>query len=330
MSRISRNTNLAAVVTLALVAAVVTGCDDRTIDDWRRERVEQELSKYAEVSGYYSGSLTSKSTAESLGELELEIISDTAVTDSADRLSSEQRAILRGSITFSGGQLAVLDFDNGYYDPKSGRIRLSVNSNNRRLDLIGVIKNGTIAGQIQAPGYGSYAARIELSKTRDSIVGELRQGLENRKGTAPAEPLTRRFYGDAHYPNGKIQKFALEIDQKKLRSEDEFIQNFLPTREVALRLLWKGETAGKPSVNSPVVLFKDAVWDSRSGALKGRTAVVSLGVQYAVELDCQEVILARARKGFSCAYSSDLTDFPFTAVFEPQEEQPGKPEKPGE
>lgn len=302
---------LALGLGLLASAVMVSGCD-RTLDDYRREKVDQEIAKYQAVSGVYQGSLISNRSGGELGFATLELEADRVVGESNDRLSTEQRAVLRGKLTFSGNGNSVLTFRNGYYDPSTGLFRASIPVSRRggkevEINLAGKLTDSRLSGYVEAFGYREDGANFELLKSVSGAAAPISHG---RLTPSPA-PILRQFTGTAKYKDGSTQQAKLGVLTQELSTEEEFLYTLLPVRTVDATLEFG---------NNVTLLFKESQWDLRAGTLRGRVDGVRGADRYQLDLDCNRIALDGGRQGWKCRYVSSIRGYLFDADFEPSDE----------
>jgi hypothetical protein len=160
---------LAVGVTLLSLGGASGCAKDRTLDEWRTDKVNRRLSKIQAISGDYTGTLVSAKDDSSLGNISLKLSPDTRVQISEDRTYTEQQAVVRGKLDFFGTSRAQIIFEQGYYDPDSGNFKATASiqseANERReLTISGLIVNNQLTGELEASGYPELGAKFTLTK----------------------------------------------------------------------------------------------------------------------------------------------------------------------
>src|SRR5437763_555607 len=75
------------------LSALISGClGDKTVDEWRQDKVRQALSKTQAISGVYRGEISSNQDQKSLGTIALELHPNTKLQNSSDNLGTEEHA----------------------------------------------------------------------------------------------------------------------------------------------------------------------------------------------------------------------------------------------
>ena len=113
--RIHLNRFVFAFLALALVACG----KDRNLEDYQRDKLQQNLGLYEAKAGTYTGLVRSKRDGRVLGAMQLDLSAQVKNQNSNDGSVSPGSPILVGNITFLDQNEITLTAPNGYYDPNS-------------------------------------------------------------------------------------------------------------------------------------------------------------------------------------------------------------------
>lgn len=293
-----------ALATLAV--ALMAGCADKTTDQWRRERVSQELAKLQSVTGVYSGDLHSKRDGSFLGGFALELRTDTRVQDSMDRLSSEQRATLRGKIRFSGKFNSELVFDGGDYDSVNRTFRITT----PELSVVGSIAGDVVTGEVSPRDYPESASLFNLSK--DGAMPDTRD-LVQRDPFAP-ESLHETYtgtYNYSHFGAPATGELTMTVLQNESTPEQQFLNLLLPVRMAKVTCEFQGFH----------VIFPKARLDERTGTLMAEGEAGEGMQRFPVSLSCQKVQVDNL-SAWKCTVSGATK--PIVSVLKPVESNEDK------
>lgn len=293
------------------LTGVIGGCaKDRTIDDYRRDRVSQELQRFQAIAGVYRGSMASVSTGEWIGNVALELKAETAIGESSDKLTQEPKAVLRAkaSIQNSGAATAVV-FSSAYFDSSTGFFRATIQVPQTdgplvNVDFYGTIDGAAFSGRVESTGYPEQGATVALERDPSS------SSLQPILSPAPGEPGEKepsqpsgtqkiRYSTDAQFYDGTVRATSLVVSKRAITTEEEWVTALLPTRTVGVSL----------EMAHGNYFTQKAVLDLRTRTLRGRLSDI-------LDLDCVETGLGNGKKGWNCT-ASGLRGTLLTGLFEP-------------
>lgn len=120
-------------VTFALLASmalplILTACgNDMNLDDFKRERIQDQAGQLQSAVGNYGGVLTSKVNGNQLGWLEVDLALRNKVTPSTDGSSkADEQPILAGEVSLEGVQSGAMEINDSYFDPYTHRFTANV------------------------------------------------------------------------------------------------------------------------------------------------------------------------------------------------------------
>jgi len=303
-----------AGILLCLALSAFTGCGDRNADDYRREKMGLELARYQAVAGTYSGPLVT-GRGESPGQISIALRAEAANIDSSDRLSSEQKAVLRGEVSFSfnddSTRKTTLAFNDGYYNDAEGTFRATIQVNQSvqavsqvtRLDLYGRIASGRFDGRIEVSGFKDDGAGFRAVRDDRSLA----PGSASPPSGKPRPALDLRLASRAKFSSdGRIETVRARVSASESSNEEDFLLLLKPVRIVNITMNME------PGL---IFITTDGRWDLRAGTLRAKLSTPSGRGQ--VELSCREVPLADGGKGWDC-HADGLFNSLFDGIFVPE------------
>lgn len=119
----SRKTHQIARLLLAGFPLLLAACgNDMNLDDFKRERIQDQAGQLAAAVGNYGGVLTSKVNGSPLGWLQVNLALRNKVTPSTDGSSkADEQPILAGEVTLQGIQSGAIEINDSYFDPYTHR-----------------------------------------------------------------------------------------------------------------------------------------------------------------------------------------------------------------
>lgn len=279
---------LLGMVLLGALGFALGGCaQDQTEDAWRRAKVAEQLAKVGKIEGTYRGQLESRVDRGTMGALTVEMHPDTRIQDSSDRLNSEQKAIVRGVVTYSGTTQASAVFDQGFYDDLTGILKISFTVLDAsgapvRLNLSGSVQGDVFSGQIEADGFSKYGASFSLGR---DVPGPIDSRLTSGQAIEPRDG--QKSYKGTYLQNGESREVRMTLVSRRTTAEQVLVDLFSPIRKLHVTLdfgRWD-------------VFFEAAELDERSGNLIAQTVVngTSAAEKYALSLEC-----TKNGAGFGC------------------------------
>ena len=309
---------------LAVCLIIVPSCaKDRTLQEYRDEKVAQELAKIKAVAGGYSGVLYSRKTGGPLGPVYVDIEPDTTIGNSTDNLYQEQHVGIKSVVTFIGQGMGLLSF-NGAYDSTNTSFKLVTTLKTRRgtpqeMELAGAFGNDQLTGEIEATGYPTEAGYFTLVRGSAENI----QPGPGAEGSQGEDPPVQVFEGNSQPVEDTSTDLKLVVITHQIGSDQAFLDNFLPVKTVDLTLNFAGGLAQ--------VFFKNAVWDLQRGILEGQSQGSSNpsepggGSNYELDLSCHQraVILKDNTKamGWFCQYVSDRRGLIFSTILKPTKDK---------
>ena len=288
-----------------LVLAALAGCGkDVSMEEYQRQKLQENLGQMEKLRGTYSGILRSKVDNRVLGALSLSLDPSTRPQDSKDGQSPIGSPVLIGALKFLDRSEIDLSAPNGYYDKDTGLYSAEIEVSRTGGGSGGTAPAPSPGGTPATPGNGSGGGGRELvmitgQLTPNVFVGEVR--LQNYPADGGRVELVRdggdlRALLDAARPNGRAPE---EEDRERTIS---YVGNTVFNDESAttkpVRFVVTQRTYGTPEdfldVVSPVrfvdldinysheiqIPFRKIYFDTRRGYITG-TAAYGNGTQAA-------------------------------------------------
>jgi hypothetical protein len=299
------------------------GCaKDRTIDDWRRQRVNEQLALIRSVATTYRGTMNAVADGTPFSTATVSVDGKTRTSDARDRPGAEVQAVLRINVTLEGDRPLTLTFEDGAMDPSSMEFKAATQVEGRgHAEIEGTFVGGRMSGRLEASGYPAQGVRFELDRVGGD--GQASFGPGGPDG-GKYKPIPRRddeiFHGYsamAKFSDGETSRVSMTIGRSENRQEEDFIETLMPFRVVDVIVsLGPFKEA----------LINGATWDRRTRSLIGEARGDGGAGQakYHVKLDCREALSGGGR-GWDCRYYSmiNAAGLIFAAVFEPTESPEG-------
>jgi hypothetical protein len=256
---ISNKLNSYLMINFIFLGLFIGCAKDKNMDDYRREQLQISLSKISAISGAYSGVMSSKVDGSNLGNIILKFKATTDVQSGSGSTSTNQTAIVSGSIKLQSLTSAEVSFDNGYYESESGNFQVSIpvvqdNVLISKISLSGQIINGHWIGSIEVKGQPQNGADLNLVKnatpgnTSSIEVGGIR--LEQiRKMDYP-------FLGFYNF-NSITSPFKMNISNREATPEQTVFKLLSPIRQVNLSC----------DLSDFELIFNNAILDDTMGTI---------------------------------------------------------------
>lgn len=257
-----------ALAAFAFLSLLMGCARDRTLEEYNRDKVGEQIAQIQSVSGTYRGQLHAVSDSEPLGALELEISPDARIDTTRNSSATQAQASLQGRLRLHlNGELHLLSFEDGFYDPSNGDFKASVpltqkNGKAIPVKIAGTFANDSAEGSIQASGYKENGATFSL--TRDLELAQVQSQLATMKGKQDRHRegfSATRFEGDAQWVDGATSKMSMTLLLSHATTDQEILDLFVPVKWVDLTL----------QMNEERVFFPNVEWNQEVHLLLGDT-----------------------------------------------------------
>ena len=264
-----------------LMLSILISCaKDKNLDDFRRDQLQQNLSRITSISGQYSGPVISKIDGSNLGNLILKFKASTNVQSNSGDILTNRSSIVSGSIKLQSLSTAEVSFDNGYYDYVTGDFQVTISVPQEsgvvaNLSLVGIIANERWIGSIEIKGQTQNGADLNLLKNSPPTnITAIEAG-----GTR-LEQLRRmnyRFIG-LYKIDTSITPFKLTFISRDILPVHFFYKIFSPIRQVSINC----------DMTDFELNFSNAVLDDNAGTLVAHDPTDNQGHPARATLSCNK------------------------------------------
>ncbi|MCM2321841.1 MAG: hypothetical protein NDJ90_01105 [Oligoflexia bacterium] len=310
---------LTSGVAAVMVASVVlAGCQDKSLEDYKRDKMNQDLAKYDGARGSYQGTAISKRDGSALGHLTARV-----------KPRKGDKPYLDVRLTFEGATRAEMSFSREIdYDETTGDYEGQVTLQRLgdepvQLRLFGNFSNGTFSGDLSANDFDDYGLEFMLTRFdagNDAPDPNARKGSEEEGlPTDPAGFVSDYYYGEIDgLEKGSKRGVFLNVRMNIPSPEQEFVSQFIPKRRVQLTMAAQLSDGNLGRVFAD---FPTAEWDLRRNRISGAGQGKSPGSSERADLFCVEKTFSDAVKGWTCKYVSGVPSSRggFVADFRPVE-----------
>ncbi|MBL7715729.1 MAG: hypothetical protein JNL01_09700 [Bdellovibrionales bacterium] len=278
-----------AVITLGLVSCA----KERTLEDWRRDRVSEQLAQIQARSGTYSGA-TQLSTGEILG-FELQVEPDTEISLTRDSISTAPQAALQGRVRiWLDRSVYSLRFRGGFIDPNTGGFKAEIpvtlrNGTIAELALSGTLDAGRATGRLGAAIYP------ELSSSFEAKLNSVPVNSEKLKEEIPAR---LEYTGSLLFTDGSTSDAIFRMIHSPATTDQEIYDLFDEVRWTHVELWIDGVSYLFPAQWRTQEKRLVGIFSQGQGSAGGATS------GFAGRLECFEKEGGAVRVGWECDYSS--------------------------
>lgn len=276
-----QNENRLAKCCLSLLFIFLVGCEDKNMDDYRREQLQQSIARISSISGSYSGPVISKIDGSNLGSITLKFKASTDIQTNSGRVSNDQSAIVSGSVSLKSVSTTEVAFDNGYYDDTTGDFQVTIpvaqenSSIPAKISLTGRVSGDHWVGTIEVKGQSQNGADLDLlrnapaSNTSSIEVSGVR-----------LEQIRRLdyVYSGVYKIDNMTSPFKLSFTNRDGLPEQNLYRLFSPLRQVSVNC-----DLGGFELN-----FSNANLDDNLGTLIGRDPTDQQGHPARATLNCRK------------------------------------------
>jgi hypothetical protein len=266
-------------LSLAMMAGLVSACGlNRTDDDYRSDKVREELAKIQGIAGVYSGNLID-TNGESLGFLSLNLTGSTAITQGA--AANEERAVLQMALILRSFKTYQASLPEGSYDVNAKTFRSSLtptaNTSNMgaagasgssslryTMQVGGKVVGDKLIGSLYVEGFAERGAHFELVRNAAIPAAE----DIDLPATSPYRQLefgrSLEYAGQlAAWPeiSPDPMNIQMSIVSSTVQPDQEFVEFFVPRRTVRAEMLVTGRNVTVPFA------YDNVVWDSTANTL---------------------------------------------------------------
>lgn len=277
---------------MLLIFQILISCSkDKNMDDYRRDQLQQNLSRITSISGQYAGAVISKIDGSNLGTLLLKFKASTDVQSNTGSISTNRNSIVSGSIKLQSLTTAEISFDNGYYDDVTGDFQVTIPIPQEagviaKISLVGNISEGRWIGSIEVKGQPQNGADLNLIKNASPSHTSTIEAAGTR-----LEQLRRmdyRFVG-FYKVDSSTTPFKLSFTSRDILPEQIFYKIFSPIRQVSVNC----------DMTDFELNFSNAVLDDNAGTLIAHDPTDNQGHPARATLMCKK-FEAESSFGWDC------------------------------
>ncbi len=247
------------------------------MEDYRREKLQEKVSRINSVSGTYSGSVVSKLDGTHIGSVSLSFQARTDLQSSSDSVTSEQNVLVSGSLSFKSLTSMEVVFNNGFYDEITGIFQVTISiaqigTTDSKLYLTGVVSGNKWIGSIEAAGHPEFGGSLNLSKNSSNPA------ITPNTEALRLQQLDKEKYayvGSYEIDNVKTP-VKLSFINRDIMPELYFFKLFSPVRQVSINC----------DFTDFELNFSNAVLDDKAGTILANDPIDQRGVAVRANMTC--------------------------------------------
>jgi hypothetical protein len=270
---------------LAVAALVLSACGkDKTLDEYQRERLQENLSVYQSVAGSYTGIVQSTQSHKSLGAMQIDLRAETKVDGSPSGSDSALgKPTLVTNVRFLDETVISFSASSSYYDQDTGAYNAQItilreSGEGETIALSGFIRNGQISGEIATTNFPGYGGSFVLQKDGKPL-GELGKARkpDDLNTNSPTRQLAS-YDGVTTFSDGSKKQVRIVALTPVRGTAEDFLDIISPRKQVQLSFNYS------QSLN---LLFSSAIFDLKQGQLTGKLYLKQGGeITQQMNLEC--------------------------------------------
>lgn len=290
---------LIQVLGVCSILAMVGCSKDKNMDDYRRDQLQESMARISSIQGSYSGVATSRLDGTNLGAIDLKFQARTDIQSNSGNVSTQQSAIVSGSLSFRSLTNTEVVFDNGYYDDVTGdfQVTISIAQNNgttSKLSLIGQVSGNSWIGSIEVKGQPEFGAQLTLYK---NAPPKDTSALEITGARMEQIKRTNYVYEGEYTVGGANSPFRLSFVNRDILPEQNFYKLFSPVRQVNVNC----------DFTDFELNFTNAILDDKMGTLVGHDPTDQRGTPARANLSCTKFDKGNGDFGWDCEIMTKIT-----------------------
>jgi|GEM_PF-6550144 len=301
------------------------GCaPDRSLDDYKREKLREYLGQYQAAAGVFRGIGYSKIDHHSIGAVELILTAKIKSLDGSSGSKTDGAPVLKGKINLYGIYTASLDANDGFYDPDTGIYQANIpikqqNGKTTEISITGKITQSQFEGSLEVTGFSEYGSNMTLARDRELPAND------EQKITAPGQGsnysnVLGSYIGTTHFRSGATRSVSLVIFSTRNSSEEDFLNLFNPVKTVQVTLNYD---------ESMQISHSIVEWNQQTHRMIGTSSVTVNNKSVTLALDCNQT-LATDLNGWDCQTSTTTSGWiARTEVIPSLPDKTSKPQEPG-
>jgi len=263
---------------LGISLLLFVGCkEDKNMEDYRREQLEQSIARISSVSGNYSGPMISSLDGTSLGDATLKFQARTQVLSQSGGTISQSVSV-SGSLTVKGATNSEIVFTDGFYDDISGKFQVTIpfkieGLNDTNISIEGTVHGDSWSGTIEVLGHDEYKGVLNLLKNAplpNSSSVEV-------QGTRLQQIQKMSYVYEGQYTvGGTTSPMKLTFIDKDMLPIQNIYKLFSPVRTIAVNI----------DFTDFELYFNNAIINDHEGTLKAGSSIDQRGNNANTTLDC--------------------------------------------
>jgi len=289
---------------LVVLILLLVGCSkDKNMEEYRREKLQEKISRINSVSGTYSGPMISKIDGSNLGIITLNFQARTDIQSTIGQGINEQRATVSGSLNFKSFTSAEIVFNNGFYDDTTGDFQVSIpivqeGGISSTLSLIGMVIENQWNGIIEVNGQPDFGGQLKLQKKTSQSQ---KTNIEGKIGVGGIrlEQISKvnYIYEGSYLLDDISTPFKLSFINRDLLPEQHFYKLFSPVRNVSISC----------DFTDFELNFPNALIDDKAGTLVAQDPIDQRGNAARATISCLKFGIMSGEFGWNCQVQTRLT-----------------------
>ncbi|RYZ95887.1 MAG: hypothetical protein EOP11_24240, partial [Proteobacteria bacterium] len=311
----------------ALLALALVGCGkDKNLEEYQRDKLQQNLGLYKSVEGTYSGIVRSKTDNRVIGAMQISLTAQTRNKPSNDGQLSIGSPVLVGNVQFLDQDIINVVAPDGFYDPNTGLYNSQIEitrtaggatngggssgggsggnppnngggynntpvapgqgAERELIVLTGRLGNGNLVGDMQTQNYPEYGGRFELVRNGGTVRDLLRQARPGDRRREDSDVEKVTSYSGTT----RFTDLNGSGDARPRPVRVTLTRQTYNTAEDILDLISPVRVV-QASINysdSLRLLFPKAIFDTRQGYLTAQTLLTLNGQLNQMTINCRE------------------------------------------
>jgi hypothetical protein len=287
-------------ILIALTALLAVACGkDKTVEEYQREKLRENLALYENVAGSYTGLVVSKTDGAVIGAMEVLLEAKTIATNPNGGETAVGTPVLAGTVNFLDQFLTTLEAPNGFYDPSTGAYSAQIavtrtDEVKETMNISGNIAGTALNGQLALASYSESGATLQLVKNGRPIAELLRDSGSRRP--SEGRKTKKTYEGRATFNEKPYKRNVKLMVAFSTRSRiDDFLEHFAPANDRVVNVAL--------DTGIIVVTLNKVKWDAQNGILEGSQDNSANG-GYTQYIQCYDFYFYRQRESFSCRFWS--------------------------
>jgi hypothetical protein len=269
---------------LLLGSLLLVACgSDKTLEQYERDKLNNNLALYQSVSGTYTGVVQSKEENQVLGAMELNLRAETQVNPGGNGDTASGTPILVGNVRFLDEMVITLTAPTGYYDPNTGaysaEIRIAKTGDGEKIvNLSGNLANGSLQGEIATRDFPGSGGKFQLVRGGRNIYDLLKEARPQNPNDTNGNRQVKAFLGATDFKQNEVKRSVRIVLLQPIKGNEEDLLDIIdPIKKVQVSFNYS------QTLN---LLFANATYDIRQGTLSGGRSIVLNGQTQEMSLDC--------------------------------------------